>query len=133
MISWSVPKASLVGIAVFVLGNGLYLAFSHYELLRLVLLGTPGFAAFAAAYWAPRWKMAVGISMAVYGAALGELMARVYEYLGGHVDHIGGLAATLLILLAYYGAISIVGSLAGTFLSKRRSIKVSRGDTPIDE
>lgn len=120
MIRWSVPKASLAGIAVFVLGDALYLAFSHYELLRLVLLGTPGFAAFVAAYWTPRWKIAVGMSMAIYGAVLGELMARVYEYSGGHVDHIGGLAATLLILLAYYGAISIVGSMAGAFLSKRQ-------------
>ena len=127
MIRWSVPKASLTGIAVFVLGNGLYLAFSHHELLRLVLLGTPGLAAFAAAYWAPRWKMAVGMSMAVYGVALGELMARVYEYFGGHVDHIGGLAATLLILLAYYGAISVVGSLAGAFLSNRRSMMAGKG------
>lgn len=120
MIGRSVPRASLAGIAVFVVGNTLYLAFSHYELLRLVLLGTPGFAAFVAAYWAPRWKMAVGMSMAVYGVVLAELMARVYEYLGGHVDHIGGLTATLLILLAYYGAVSVVGSLAGAFMSKRR-------------
>lgn|SRR5574340_304187 len=127
MIRWSVPKASLAGIAVFVLGDALYLAFSHYELLRLVLLGTPGFAAFAAAYWAPRWKMAAGMSMAAYGAALGELMARVYEYSGGHVDHIGGLAATLLILLAYYGVASVVGSLAGAFLSNRRSMTADKG------
>ena len=34
-----------------------------------------------------------------YGAVLGELMARVYEYFGGHVDHIGGLTATLLFFL----------------------------------
>lgn len=119
MIRWSVPKASLAGIAVFVLGDALYLAFSHYELLRFVLLGTPGFAAFVAAYWAPRWKMAVGMSMAIYGAVLGELMARVHEYLGGHVDHIGGLAATLLILLVYYAAVSAVGGFAGAFLSNR--------------
>ena len=30
-------------IAVFVLGNMLYLVFIHHELLRLVLLGTLGF------------------------------------------------------------------------------------------
>ena len=114
-------KASLAGIAVFVLGNMLHLAFSHHELLRLLLLGTPGFAAFVAAYWAPRWKMTVGMSMAIYGTVLGESMARVYEHFGGHVDHIGGVVATLLILLAYYGAVSVVGSLAGVFLSKRLS------------
>lgn len=127
MIQWSVLKASLAGVAVFVLGNMLYLAFSHHELLRLLLLGTPGFAAFVAAYWAPRWKMAVGMSMAVYGAVLGELMARVYESFGGHVDHIGGVMATLLILLGYYGAVSVVGSLAGVFLSKRLSMMANKG------
>lgn len=121
MIQWSVLKASLAGVVVFLLGNMLYLAFSYHELLRLLLLGTPGFSAFVAAYLAPRWKMAVGMSMAIYGAVFGELMARVFEYFGGHVDHIGGLVATLIILLTYYGVVSVIGSFAGVFLSKRRS------------
>lgn len=127
MIQWSVLKASLAGVAVFVLGNMLSLAFSHHEIPRLLLLGTPGFAAFIAAYWAPRWKMTAGMSMAIYGAVLGELMARVYEYFGGHVDHLGGVVTTLFIFLAYYGAVSVVGSLAGVFLSKRLSMKANRG------
>jgi hypothetical protein len=125
MIRWSVPKASLAGITVFVLGDALYLAFSHYELLRLVLLCTPGFAAFAAAYWAPRWKMMVGMSMAIYGTAIGELMARVFEYFGGHVDRVGGLAATLLILLVYYGVLGLLGSMAGAFLSKKQPAMIN--------
>lgn len=126
MIRWTVPKATLAGVGVFVLGQVLYLAFSHYDLLRIVLLGTPGFAAFVAAYLAPRWKVAVGMSMAIYGAVLGELMARGYEQFGGHVDHIGGLVATLLILLAYYGAFCVVGSVAGAFLSRRPDQRVRR-------
>lgn len=129
MIRWTAPKATLSGIGVFVLGQVLYLAFSHHELLRIVLLGTPGFAAFVAAYLAPRWKMVVGMSMAIYGAVLGELMARGYEYFGGHADHIGGLVATLLILLAYYGAFSVVGSVTGVFLSRRLS--KNRGSSQI--
>lgn len=119
MIQWTVPKATLAGIGVFVFGQVLYVGFSHQELLRLVLLGTPGFAAFVAAYLAPRWKIVVGMSMAIYGAVLGELMARVYEYFGGHVDQIGGLLATLVILLVYYLALSLMGSVGGYFLSRK--------------
>ena len=111
---------TLAGIGVFVLGQMAYFEFSHHELLRLLLLGTPGFAAFVAAYLAPRWKIVVGMSMAIYGAVLGESMARSYEYFGGHVDRIGGLLATLAILLAYNGTLSIVGSAAGAFLSRKR-------------
>jgi hypothetical protein len=69
MTRWTVPKASLAGIGVFVVGQVLYVIFSYHELLRLVLLGAPGFAAFVAAYLAPRRKMAVGMSMAIRGDA----------------------------------------------------------------
>lgn len=119
MIQWTVLKATLAGIGVFVAGQALYLALTHHELLRVVLLGTPGFAAFTTAYLAPRWKVVVGTSMAVYEAVLGELMARGYEHFGGQVDHIGGLVATFLILLAYDAVLGVVGSVAGAFLSRR--------------
>jgi hypothetical protein len=121
MIRSTIPRASLAGIGVFVLGQVLYVIYSHHELLRLVLLGTPGFSAFVAAFLAPRRKMLVGLSMAVYGAVLGELMARVYEYFGGHVDHIGGVVATFVILLVYHGALAVVGSVAGILISRRLS------------
>jgi len=119
MMRWTVPKATLAGIGVFILGQVLYVGFSDHELLRLVLLGTPTFAAFIAAYLAPRWKIVVGMSMAIYGAALGELIARGYEHFGGHVDHIGGLLATLAILLVYHSAFSLVGTVAGAFMSRK--------------
>lgn len=57
--------------------------------------------------------------MAIYGTALGELMARVYEHFGGHVDQIGGLLATLVILLAYHSVFSMVGSVGGYLLSRK--------------
>ena len=119
MIYWSVLEASLAGVAVIMLGNMSYLALSYYELPRLLLLGTPGLAAFVAAYWSPRWKMAVGMSMAVYGAVLGELIACVYEHFGGRLDHIGGVVATLFILLVYNSGLSVIGSFMGIFFSKK--------------
>ena len=118
---WTTQRAALAGTGVLILGQVLFFGLSQHEPLRLILLSTPALAAFVAAYFAPRWKILVGLSMAVVGAAIGELMARAYEYLGGHVDHIGGMLATLLVLLAYNGVLSSVGSVAGAFLSRKRS------------
>lgn len=117
MTRWTATKATVAGVCVFVLGQILYVWLAQYELLRLVLLGTPGFAAFVAAYFSPRWKMAVGMSMAIYSAVLGELMAVGYAHFGGHVDQIGGVSATIAILLAYHSAFSFVGCVAGIALS----------------
>lgn len=57
--------------------------------------------------------------MALYGAVIGMLSATGYEYLGLHVDRIGGPLATFTILLAYHAVLSIVGSVAGIVLSRR--------------
>jgi hypothetical protein len=119
MMHWTAPKAALAGVSVFVLGQVMYYGFSHHELLRLVLLGTPGFAAFVAAYFAPRRKIAIGMSMALYGAVVGQLMTSGYEYLGGYVDHIGGVLETFVILLSYYLVLSLIGSVTGYFLSRK--------------
>lgn len=118
MIRWTILKATLAGIGVFVLGQVLYFGFSHYELLRTILLGTSAFSAFVAAYFSPRLKIAVGMSMSIYSAVLGELMPNIYEHFGGHVDQIGGLVVTFVILLAYHLPLSIVGGVAGYFLSR---------------
>jgi hypothetical protein len=119
MTHWTSPKAVLAGLSVFVLGQAMYYCFVHHELLRLVLLGTPSFAAFVAAYLAPNRKIAIGMSMAVYGAIIGQLMAIGYEYLGGYVDHIGGVLETFVILLSYYLVLSLIGSVVGYFLSRK--------------
>ena len=85
-----------------------------------MLLGTPSFAAFVAAYLAPRRKVVIGMTMAVYGVIFGQLMTTVYEHLGGYVDHIGGILETSIILLGYYLILSLVGSVAGYFLSRKK-------------
>ena len=76
-------------------------------------------AVFIAAYLAPRRKLVVGVSMAIFGASISMLSALGYEYFGFHVDHIGGLFATFLILLSYNAAFCVVGSMAGYFLSRK--------------
>jgi hypothetical protein len=123
MIHWTAQRAVLAGIGVLILAQLLYigvlLKINHHELLRWILLGAPGLAAFIAAYSAPNRKLLIGLSMALYGALIGMLSAIGYEYFGLHVDRIGGLFATFMILLAYYAALSIVGSVAGLFLSRK--------------
>ena len=122
---WTVLKAVLAGIGVLALGQMLYVGvlvkINQYELLRFVLLSFPALAAFIAAYLAPSRKLAVGISMAIFAASIGMLSAFGYEYFGLHVDHIGGLLATFLFLLAYSTACSVVGTLAGYFLSRKNA------------
>jgi hypothetical protein len=123
MIRSTLAKAILAGIGILILGQMLYVGvlvkINQYEVLRFVLLAFPTFAAFIAAYLAPRRKLVVGISMAIFGASISMLSALAYEYFGFHVDHIGGLLATFLILLAYNAAFCVVGSLAGYFLSRK--------------
>lgn len=120
---WTIPKAMLAGISVLILAQVLYIGvlvkISHHELLRLMLLIAPGIAAFAAAYLAPRRKLLVGLSMAMYGAAIGVLSALGYESFGLHVDRVGGLWTTFVILLVYYLALSLMGSVGGYFLSRK--------------
>lgn len=134
MIRWTIPKAILAGISVLVLAQVLYIGvlakINHYELLRLLLLSSPGLAAFTAAYLAPHRKVVIGISMAMYGAVIGMLSALGYEYLGLYVDSVGGPLATFLILLAYNGALSIVGSVAGFFLSRKQLTGENKSNEP---
>lgn len=123
MIRWTVAKAMMAGISVIIFAQLLYVAvllkIADYELLRLILLGFPCLAAFVAAYWSPCRKISVGVSMAMYGAVIGVLSASCYDYFALPVDRIGGLFTTFFILLVYYGALSIVGSVAGVLLSRR--------------
>ena len=59
------------------------------------------------------------MSMAIYGTMIGELMACIYEYFGGHVDHIGDTVATFIILFTYNTILSIIGSILGIVLSQK--------------
>ena len=122
---WALAKALIAGISVLILTQVLYIGvlvkINYYELLRWVLLVSPCLAAFSTAYLAPRQKVIWGISMSVFGVVIGMLSAIGYEYFGLTVDHIGGPVATFVILMAYHAPLSIVGSVAGYFLSKKRA------------
>ena len=123
MIRWSMLKAGMIGISVLILGHVLYflvlVGVRNHELLRVGLLFFPGIAAFATAYFAPRRKILMGISMAIYGAAIAIVSSSIYEFLGFHIDHIGGLFTTFTIILGYYVVFCAVGGLAGYFLARR--------------
>lgn len=121
MIRWTTFKALMVGVALLILTQALYvgvmLRVEHHEMLRMMLLLFPGIAALTTAYLAPKNKILAGTSLAVWGAAIAMLSAAIYEQFGLHVDSIGGPLATFAILVVYYFALSIVGSLLGHFLS----------------
>jgi hypothetical protein len=127
MIQWSTAKAVVLGIAVLILAQILYLGVllkvEHHELLRALLLFFPGIAAFSTAYLAPDRKMLAGGSMALWGAVISVLSATAYEQLGFPVDRLGGVLATFTIVLAYYAALSFVGSIAGHILSRNKAPK----------
>lgn len=128
MISWTVPKAMAAGISVLIFAQIMYVGVmvsdNQYELLRLILLIFPCVSAFVATYFAPRWKLAVGFSMAIFGASIGMLSAYVYEHFGLHVDQIGGHLVTFLVLLVYDAVLSIIGSVAGYTLSGKKQGQV---------
>lgn len=124
MMRWTMLRAWMVGISVLILGHVLYflvlLEVRNYELLRVALLFFPSIAAFVTAYFAPRRKILMGISMAVYGAIVVIVSSFVYESLGFHIDHIGGLFTTFIIILSYYVVFCAVGGLTGYFLAQKK-------------
>ncbi len=123
MIRATEQKAVLAGVGVLFLAQVLYVLVlvkvSYHEILRSMLLGAPAMAACMAAYLSPSRKMLIGLSMALCGAVIGLLSAMGYEYFGLHVDRIGGPLATFAILLAYYVALSVAGSVVGIALSRK--------------
>lgn len=119
MTHWTLTKAFLAGVFVFIFGLAMSFCFNYDGLLRTVLLGTPAFSAFVAAYLAPSRKIAIGMSMAVFGAVISQLMSVGYEYLGGYVDHIGSVFETYVILLSYNLVLCLIGTAVGYFLSRK--------------
>ena len=131
MMQWTVVKAALAGIGILILGQilfiGVLLRVREHELLRYVLVTLPILAAFVAVYLAPRLKLVVGISMAIFEASLSMLFAFGYEYFGLHIDHIAGPLATFSILLVYNSVLCFVGGVTGYLFSHRRPID-QKGD-----
>lgn len=121
-------KAVLIGVAVLVFGNALWLAVlsdvRYSELLRLVLLTFPGVSAFLVAYLAPRRNVMLGISMAFWGAIIGTLTTAIYEHFGVVVDSVGAPMTLFFVLLGYQLISCTIGSAAGYLLfhlSKKRN------------
>lgn len=92
MKKWTNPKAFMFAISIFAVGTVINILLMDYEFLRAILLGIPFFVAI--------------------------LFAQIYEYFGGHVDHIGKLGEEIFILFIYYGFASIIGSMFGIYLRK---------------
>ena len=114
-------KAFLIGICIYTFGCIIYIVTLGHELIQLIeliLLGTPGFSAFAAVYLSPRYKMAMGLLLAVCQTLTGELMAYIYKSFGGHVDNIGDIFTTLLIVFLYNLILCIIGSVLGLICKK---------------
>jgi len=122
MIARSILIATVGGVVVLVSAQVLYIGVlirvPFHEQLRSTLLIFPCLAAFAAAYLAPRRKLLTGMSMTVVGAFIGLVSSAIYQRLGFHVDRIGTLPATALILIVYYGLLSLAGSVGGMCMSR---------------
>jgi len=117
MIQPTATRAVVVGIAVLILANVLWLGVlwevKFYQLLRMALLISPGIASFLVAYLAPRVKIVLGLSMAAWGAIIGTFATSIYEHFGVPVDNIGGPMAVFVVLLVYQVVICTVGSVVG--------------------
>lgn len=128
--------AVLASVSILIAAQLLYVGVltkvSYHEPLRLMLLSAPMLAAFVAAYFVPGrkvQKVLAGMLMAVVGAVLGILSSYVYRTLGLHVDQIGGLVATFLVLLAYNGVGAAVGVALGVVFSRNASGATTAGTT----
>jgi len=129
MMKWTMLKAWLLGAAVLVVAHamwwGVAAGIDRAEGLRVILFIFPVLAAFLVTYLSPSRKIALGMSMGIFGAVVGMFAMFLYEQLGYHVDQIGGPIATISILLAvhlaYAFAGTVIGYLAVRFRSKRLS------------
>jgi len=124
MSRWTVSGAMLAGIGILLVMHFMYILVMvdarRYELLRLVLFGFPVVASFLVAFLAPRWKFVLAMSLSVFGATIGLISMRIYERLGLHVDNIGGLLETFVILLVFHCFMCSIGGVVGA-LSSRKS------------
>lgn len=114
-------KAFLTGISIYTFGCIIYIVTLGHELIQLIeliLLGTPGFSAFVAVYLSPRHKIAMGPLLAVCQTLIGQLMAYFYKSFGGHVDNIGDIFTTLLIIFLYNLTLCVIGSIFGLICGK---------------
>ena len=60
----------------------------------------------------------MGLLLAVCQTLIGELMAYIYKSFGGHVDNIGDIFTTLLIILLYNLILCVIGGSLGLICRK---------------
>ena len=118
-------KAIITGLIVIILFDAGFELRPLYQFslaLWVCYLGPP-MAAFVVAYLAPRNKRIIGLSMALWGAALSDLLPLFYDLIGLPVDHIGlkGNVIRFFMNLVIYGFLCAIGSALGYLLSQPRS------------
>lgn len=122
MTSVSPVKAAGVGIFVQFVASlvwGLSLLDVQFDaVLRAIAFSLPAVAAFLAAFLARNGKVALGISMALWGALFGTLFNHVYASLGLRLDHIAGPIGLFLLVLGYQAVVCTLGSIAGFIASR---------------
>jgi hypothetical protein len=95
---------------------------SHYsEPLAFLLWLAPLAAAFVSAYFAPRKKVLLGMSMILPTAIMAVAVNFVFQSLGSAVDFPGAGGGLILFTttLLYSGILCTLGSVAGIVLAKK--------------
>jgi len=119
-------RAWAFGIVILILLDGAWvfaLQFAVFSGGLLILMQiSPFIAASISAYFAPRKKIYLAISMAIPAAFLILLMNFIYQLFGKDVDFPGLRGALLLftITLIYSGILCLFGGSVGYILSKRK-------------
>jgi hypothetical protein len=106
----------LLGILVLLVGHLLWavaFAMGYGRLINPIFLLLTTASAFVVAYLSARMKIIVGMSMFVFGAAIGLISRTLLERVGVGIDLVGTPVETFLILLAYNVAYATVGAVAG--------------------
>lgn len=101
------------------------------EPFMMLLSVSPGFAAFASSWAAPRRKFLVGLTQAPLWAVLATLANAGWAIAGGTTDFPGGGGALWLFTVALLGGLvpAAIGGAAGMWLGKAR-VRRSNSATP---
>ena len=85
MIRWTILKAVLLGVGTLVAAHLIYLfdlmTPGPQEFLDVALLLVPGVASFASTYVAPKRKVLVGMSLALFGPIVAMIAAQAHHCL----------------------------------------------------
>ena len=122
MIRWTILKAVLLGVGTLVAAHLIYLfdlmTPGPHEFLDVALLLVPGVASFASTYVAPKRKVLVGMSLALFGPIVAMIAAQAHQLLGIAVDRIAGVVGMFAILFVYHAMSCTVGTAIGFAASR---------------